>query len=473
MRLVRQLSIAISLGVCIVLGFNAWLRVNQERRDYRADVTRDHAAIGRGLASAVEFVWVRQGQDVALQVVEQLNRRESHVTIRWVWRRAEQGESAHRPIRQALVPRPGEKGRSAIVAGEHGMLHMLSYAPADVPGGRGGAIELYESLAPERDALRGILLRATITMGVLLTLCVGLTVGFGVLFVARPMRVLVRKAERIGAGDLAGPIAFTQDTEIRELASAMNIMCERLADARTRVQRETQARIDALDQLRHADRLRTVGELASGIAHQLGTPLNVVRARGSMIASGKVSDARTRELGNVIVENVDMMSDTIRQLLDFARRQQPKFASGDLSKTLEQTLGLVEPLAHQRRVRLMLVPHAATATLRMDSGQIHQALTNIIINAVHATPESGTVGVELHEEAESWVVSVRDGGQGIAPEHLPHIFEPFYTTKRAGEGTGLGLSVAEGIIREHGGNVEVESIPEHGTVFRVMLPKSR
>lgn len=468
MKLARRLSFAISLGICLVLGINAWARVNQERRDYRADAQLDHAAFGRGLAAAIEFVWVRDGAGVALEAVEQFNQRESHLTIRWVWPHPKAGEQEYVPRDPAMVPRAGEKTLSRVILGEGGVPHMLTYAAVDVPGGRGGALELYESLSQEGVALRMILVRAAITLTLLVAVCVALTFGFGVLFVANPLRALVAKAERIGAGDLSGPLELVGDSEIRELAMAMNAMCERLSEARERVAQETDARIRTLEQLRHANRLRTVGELASGIAHQLGTPLNVVRVRGSMIASGEVAEQRMRELGSVIVEHVDRISDTIRQLLNFARREKPNFAPGDLAKTLQQTVSLVEPLAAQRLVKLSTGIDLESAPLTMDSGQVHQALTNILMNALHATREGGLVSVALRKHELGFIVEIKDGGEGIAEEHLPHIFEPFFTTKRAGEGTGLGLSVAEGIIRQHGGSIEVQSSRD-GTAFRVLL----
>jgi two-component system NtrC family sensor kinase len=472
MKLARRLSFAISLGICLVLGINAWVRVDQERQDYRADAQLDHAAFGRGLAAAIEFVWVRDGAAVALEAVEQFNQRESRLTIRWVWPRPGPADSAYVPRDAALIPYSGGRTRSRVMTGEGGVPHMLTYAFVDVPGGRGGALELYESLSQEDVALRAILLRAAITLALLVAVCVALTFGFGVLFVAHPLRALVAKAERIGAGDLSGPLQGVGESEIRELALAMNAMCDRLSHARERVAQEAAERIRTLEQLRHADRLRTVGELASGIAHQLGTPLNVVRARGSMIASAEVSEPRMRELGSVIVEHVDRVSDTIRQLLNFARREKPSFAPGDLTKTLQQTMSLVEPLAVERRVKLSLYKDIESAPLTMDSAQVHQALTNILMNALHATPPGGVVSVAVVKAADAFAVEVKDGGEGIALEHIPHIFEPFYTTKRAGEGTGLGLSVADGIIRQHGGSIEVGSSAQ-GTTFRVWLPDDR
>lgn len=470
MKLARRLSFAISLGICLVLGINAWVRIDQERHDYRADAQLDHAAFGRGLAAAVEFVWVREGERVALEAVDQFNQRESHLTIRWVWPNAGPREEAHAPRNSALVPHPGGKIRSGVVAGEGGVPHMVTYAPVELPGGRFGAVELFESLSKEDEALRTILLRGAVTLALLVALCVGLTFGFGVLFVAAPLRTLVAKAERIGAGDLSGPLQLSDSGEIRELAAAMNTMCERLSEARARVEQEAAARIRAIEQLRHADRLRTVGELASGIAHQLGTPLNVVRARGTMIARGEVSEQRTRELGNVIVEHVDRISDTIRQLLNFARREEATFAPGDLVKTVQETIDLVEPLAHERRISVSNATVLANAPLTMDKTQVYQALTNILVNALHATDPGQEVQVAVRPAPVGFVVEIQDAGKGIAEEHLPHIFEPFYTTKRAGDGTGLGLSVAEGIVRRHGGSIDVET-SERGTLFRVQLPR--
>jgi signal transduction histidine kinase len=469
MKLARRLSYAISLGVLLVLGLNAWVRVDEDRQEYRADARLDHAAFGRGLAAAIEFVWERDGEAVALEAVEQFNRRESHLTIRWVWQTPSENGEAYVPLNPTLVPRAGQKTRSEVVAGEGGVPYMLTYAQVQVPGVRRGALELYESLAQEKQALRSIVLRAAVTLTILVGVCVGLTFGFGFLFVAAPLRALVAKAERIGAGELSGPLHIAEGSEIRDLADAMNTMCERLSGARERVEQETVARIAAIEQLRHADRLRTVGELASGIAHQLGTPLNVVRARGSMIAGGEVSEQRMRELGRVIVQHVDRISETIRQLLNFARRDEATFAQGDLARTLQETISLVEPLAIQRRVAISNTTRLRSAPFTMDWAQIHQALTNILMNALHATPEGGDVRTEVLQEAQELVVEIHDSGEGIDAEHLPRIFEPFYTTKRPGEGTGLGLSVADGIVSRHGGRIEVQT-SDRGTLFRVHFP---
>jgi signal transduction histidine kinase len=469
MRLAQRLSIAISLGICLVLGSNAWTRVEEARREYRADVERDHSGIARGLASAVGYVWSRVGEEVALEVVDQLNRRESQITIRWVWPEAAAGD-LYAPRDHQLIPKRAQKPLSAVVESEQGP-HVLTYVGVEVPGRAPGAIELFESLAPESRALEHNLKRTLVTLALLLGVCIALTFGFGMLFVARPLRLLVAKAERIGKGDLSGALDVTGHDEVRELAHAMNVMCERLLSARGQLEAETQARLRASEQLRHADRLRTVGELSSGIAHQLGTPMNVVRVRGSMIASGEVSLARARELGLVIVENVDRMSETIRQLLGFARRDQPAIAKSDLTEIVRLTVSLVEPLAHERHVKLRSGARPSHAISQVDSVQLHQAVTNVLINAVQATSAGGEVTIGIQEESEAFVIEVRDTGSGITPENLVLVFEPFFTTKSAGEGTGLGLSVANEIIREHGGRISVTS-SSAGSCFSIFIPKS-
>jgi signal transduction histidine kinase len=202
----------------------------------------------------------------------------------------------------------------------------------------------------------------------------------------------------------------------------------------------------------------------------MGTPLNVVRGRGAMIASGEVNESRMRELGAIVVEQADRVGDTIRRLLDFARRQHPNFVNADLGQVVQQSTRLVEPLASERNVRLDVSLPRDALTIAVDAGQIHQALTNLIVNAVHASPQGETVSVAVSRNDGQVNITVGDHGKGIPEDQIASIFDPFYTTKRAGEGTGLGLSVADGIVREHGGHISVESRLGEGARFSVHLP---
>jgi signal transduction histidine kinase len=262
----------------------------------------------------------------------------------------------------------------------------------------------------------------------------------------------------------------------------MNAMCLHLVEAHQRIERETAARIATMEQLRHADRLMTVGKLASGIAHELGTPLNVISARGEMIASDETTLAEARDYGRIIVDASDRMAKIIRQLLAFARRKPAEKAPRDVHRLAADVLELLRPLAEKKSVRLKLERRCAEAdaTATVEGAAIQQALTNLVVNAIHAMPRGGEIDVSIDREfarpprsdrqTPCLSLRVRDQGEGIAPADLPHVFEPFFTTKDVGEGTGLGLSVTHGIVEDHGGWIDVESKAKEGTVFSIYLP---
>jgi signal transduction histidine kinase len=255
----------------------------------------------------------------------------------------------------------------------------------------------------------------------------------------------------------------------------------------------TAAQIAAIEQVRHADRLSTVGKLASGIAHELGTPLNVVSGRAQLIqesvpagSGDKIGAAELLEVADharIIVEQSRRMSAIIRQLLDFARRRGVQKAAYDLRQLVAQTVSMLQNLAGKRGVALVVEPASAPAFAQVDASQMQQVLTNVVVNAIQSMPTGGTVTLSLRPSSaqappgaesaagERWEIAVKDEGEGIAPEVLPRVFEPFFTTKAVGEATGLGLSVAYGIVQEHGGFITVESEPGKGSRFAIHLPR--
>jgi signal transduction histidine kinase len=247
------------------------------------------------------------------------------------------------------------------------------------------------------------------------------------------------------------------------------------------VAEETASRIAAVDQLRHADRLTTVGKLASGLAHELGTPLNVIEARADMIASGETSLEESRDYARVIRDATERMTRLIRRLLDFAR---PRLATPALHPVFELVLKTVEmlaPLAARKQVSLLASEQTPGIRAYVDPDQLQQVLTNLAVNAVQAMDRPGNVELSVSTararppadhggpEAEFVRIDVRDTGVGIPAEHVAHVFEPFFTTKDVGSGTGLGLAVAYGIVRDHGGWIEVETQLGQGSLFRVFL----
>jgi len=481
MRLVQKLSLGFLLGTTAILAANGYARVRREVALFQADRVRDHDLIGRALGASVAAVWHSEGQARAMQLVAAANSGESRIHIRWIWL---DGDGAARDVH---VPRE-ELGALAdgvtvtvIAPDGHGEDERFTYAPRHIQD-RAGALELSERLDSERSYTRRTIIDTVRAAALLALVTTLLSYLLGSWLVGRPVRALVEKARRIGRGDFTEPVALPARDELSELADEMNAMSDELAEANARVARETAARIATLEQLRHADRLTTVGTLASGVAHELGTPLNVVVARAEMIGSGEATADEAREYAGIIVDSAHRMTRIIRQLLEFARRRGPRKENSDLAAVVEHALELLRPLAERQRVMLTAErtggPHEAT----IDTAQIEQALTNLVVNAMQAMPGGGPVRVTVGRErakppadhggteGEWLTVRVRDEGQGIAAEHMPHIFEPFFTTKDVGRGTGLGLSVAYGIVRDHGGWIDVRSQPGHGSTFSLFLP---
>jgi signal transduction histidine kinase len=353
-----------------------------------------------------------------------------------------------------------------------------------VPGQPLAALEVTESLAHERSYAVGRVRRTLLTGGLALLGCGIVAWIVGSRVVGRPVSALVEKARRIGGGDFSGPLRLRGHDELSQLATEMNSMAAALDAAARRVSQESAARLRAVEQLRHADRLTTAGKLAAGLAHELGTPLNVVAGRAKMIATGEIeSPEEGSESARIIVDQAERMTRIVRQLLDFARRGVSEKRSADLGALARQTSSLLEALAAKRGVSIQCQEPVRPIRAQVDAAQIQQALTNLVVNAIHASERGGEVritvssrdtapeGATAEPHGEWAVLEVRDRGAGIAAEKLPEIFDPFFTTKPVGEGTGLGLSVAYGIAQEHGGWIEVESEPTRGSCFRIWLPQ--
>jgi two-component system NtrC family sensor kinase len=458
MKLARKLTLAILAVIVAVFAFNAAERIQRDRRALRDDILRDHRSLSRALQVVVRESFREDGEQRALALVEAANQRESAMQIRWLWVTA--GKTLEQ-LNAAQTARLAKGGDVNMVSLKLGMRWLYTYAPVLLDDGRLGALELSESLASEDEILRSTVLRTALSTLMIAALASIVTAGVGVWFVGRPVAALTEKARRVGAGDLSGPIVLKQRDELADLAREMNAMCDRLED-------ETRARQQALAQLRHAERLNTVGRLAAGVAHELGTPLQVVGLEAKRIAVGRAGGAHAVESAQVVVEQVERMSSIIRQLLDFARQRTPLPAQVDLAALAERTVQLVAALAARAEVRLDVA--SAPAHVAADAGQLQQVLTNLVVNAVQASAAGGVVRVETGSAEQGAYLRVIDHGVGIAPEALPRIFEPFFTTKDVGQGTGLGLAVAHGIVEEHGGRIEVESTLGTGARFTVWLP---
>jgi two-component system NtrC family sensor kinase len=476
MKLARKITLALVLLAFAVIAGLETIEVQRELNRSALDMQHDHRLLGHTLGGSFVRAWELEGEDEALTLLADANRFQEQVRLSWLW--------LDSPLALELPPGQVEalrEGRDTSFLDDRlppGLLR--SFTPVTIDDRR-GAIEIIEPLTEQRLHVRQTVVGTVVATGAITLAFLVVAMAMGRRLVGRPVEQLADLAQRIGHGDLEARVHLRQKDELATLADAMNQMAGGLAAAREQLVAETAARLSTLEHLRHADRLATVGKLASGMAHELGTPLNVVLGRAKMITTGEAEGEESLECARIISQQVQHMTSIIRQLLDFARRRTPRRTPEDLSKLVERTLTLLQPMAARRNV-VLASETPGPLSLEVDAGQLQQALTNLVVNGLQAMKRPGTLRVRLGRaralppvelggpEAE-WVrVDVVDEGEGIAPEVLPRVFEPFFTTKDVGEGTGLGLSVSYGLIRDHGGWISVSSEPGSGSCFSIFLP---
>jgi two-component system NtrC family sensor kinase len=483
LRLASKLALAVVIIMVVIFGYRGYEANLRQVTRARADLREDHFIIARALRPAIKEVWRLEGRDRALAIVDFADdriQRARQVRIRWLSLEGPAAGADGRRLTATELEQMRTNEDVTISKLEGGVLY--TYVPVEVETRVPGALMISEPTQPHEaqwQAERRATLLRTASAALLSIVAVS---GLGFAMVGRPLRRLAEMAERIGAGDLDARLQLEQRDEVGQLARAMNHMSDRLRAANQRLHEESAARIGALEQLRHTDRLHTVGTLASGVAHELGTPLNVVAGRAKMIATGEAVGVEATESARTIVDQVDRIAKIIRQLLDFARRRVPDRGRHRLAAVAEQSLALLRPLAQKKAIVLALKDEAPGVEADIDAGQIQQALANLVLNGIQAMSDGGLLEVTLSVErttppnevgggpAVFARLAVADEGSGISPHHVSRVFEPFFTTKDIGEGTGLGLSVSYGIARDHDGWIAVDSDPGRGSRFVLYLP---
>jgi signal transduction histidine kinase len=222
------------------------------------------------------------------------------------------------------------------------------------------------------------------------------------------------------------------------------------------------------------DRLTSLGQLSAGIAHEIRNPLASINFNVQFLARQLEPDEKTRRIIDDTLTGVDRIKGLVKGMLDFCRPAPPILKSESINRAVEDAVSLLESQfrKHDIRVELSLAPDAPDVVF--DNQQIHQVIVNILLNAMQAMPQGGTVRVESHVEQDPkkphrrLCIIISDSGVGIAKEDFPKIYDPFFTTKP--EGTGLGLSIAHKILEQHHAVIEAKSRVGQGTTFILRFP---
>ncbi len=323
-----------------------------------------------------------------------------------------------------------------------------------------------EMVGKERLSMRSTLHTSTLVAIAFLVMMVGsmaLVAGFLARAVLTPLGRFVTYAARIGGGDYS-PIrpARKYRDEFSDLAIAINQMLHELKWRQ--------------EQLLQAGKMAAVGTLTSGIAHELNNPLNNIALTTETLIEeyGDYSDENKLKMLRQLYTQVERASSTVRNLLDFTRKEKPVFTSLSIKDVVESTLKLVSNELNLGQVEPCLEIPPGLPKIMGNPRNLQQVFLNLFLNSIQAMPDGGKLtvrgSVAAGEEGRCLRVDVSDTGVGILPENLGKVFDPFFTTKEPGQGTGLGLSVSYGIIEKHQGRLTVDSKVGEGTTFSILLP---
>ncbi len=483
MKLAQRIYLYLGCIFVVALTIFGVISYQREARELEADTINDVVVLGRGLAAAVSTVWQRDGAARALKIIRDANNDKIRIRLRWVWL-DDTSIPRYCPTiangsLQELRYRPFLIRRGCRVDGVDA---LFAYFPVRTNSSRLGALELSESLSALHRQSRVNAWR--LFMAALLILAVvGILMRYvGHRIVGDRMQRLVRFARQIGAGDLQKRLHLRGDDEITILCNEMNQMAGQLQEAEQRAVAENKDRIATLEQLRHTDRLATLGKLSSGMAHELGTPLNVVSGRARMIANEDLDPEEVIQNAKIIGEQTERMTKIMQQMLDYAHRTTPHRTKVNIRQLLDQVVVMLQYSAAKHGVEFKFTGSDEIPEIHIDFGQIQQVIMNLIMNGLQAMPQGGTLTISLtvgvysppdseeYKPAAYLKIAIIDDGDGISENDLPLIFEPFFTTKGVGKGTGLGLSIARDIIIEHHGWLEAANLEGHGACLSIYLP---
>ena len=354
-----------------------------------------------------------------------------------------------------------------------------------------GVLDTNVSLAAMDVAVAQHERRAIVFTGVALLAVSLFTIWLIWLTVHRPVHKLTEGTRAVAQGNLDYLLPEASQDEIGSLAVSFNLMTQELKKAQAenrqwtqtledRVRRKTDELQRAYRSLTQSEKMASLGKLAAVVAHEINNPLAGILTYSKLVSrmadkgltdGQRVADAKSYL--QIIEGESRRCGGIVKNLLTFARQTPINPQKNDLNAIVERCLLLLGHQMTLQGIELQKQLDPQLPALYFDAGQVQQALLVIMLNAVEAMPHGGRLGIESAFDAADRVgrVVVRDDGLGIPAEVLSHIFEPFFTTKEEGKGTGLGLPIALGIVQQHGGNIEVDSTPQKGTAFTVLLPE--
>ncbi len=333
-----------------------------------------------------------------------------------------------------------------------------------------GALEVVLPLRQVNQALAGTTRR-------FLFFTVALTAGLGavIILIARwsisqPLHRLIGAARRLGGGDLALRIEPSGVIDLDQLGEELNRMAAGLEEQHRSREDYYRQKLELERGLRHAEKLASVGQLTSGLAHEIGTPLNVISGRAEQLLSRMPEGGSDRKGLESIIRQSEQIAELIERLLAFSRKDVRCWEEVDLSGLVREALNLCRMRFSRDGFAVDLELDLSVASMTGDINAMRQLFVNLILNAIQAMGGRGLIRVTSVMAEENLQIVFEDSGPGIPAELREKVFEPFFTSKDVGEGTGLGLYIVANIVEDHGGNILIEDHPGGGARFVMTFP---
>ena len=500
MRIATKLTMLLLLAVAVVLAGFGYIRARQERERLIAEVRQEVLVLANAIRLTVEHALRdRRPQDIQELLVALVHDPNPVDRIRIFDRNLEDINSSAMSDVAATIWIPQAELEQVLTSGKTRVRYLdipdrpAVYAILPLKTRRGVTIGVLEvvHLATRiqrriRDANREQVLRLSL-LSLTIALVIWLTVRISI---RQPIGQLVRSALAIGHGDLNRRLTLQRRDEIGQLASAFNRMAESLQAAQARTAAEAQARLELERQVQQVQKLATLGRLASEVAHEVGTPLNIVSGRVEVIQRGLPPDHPLSRHLTTILRQIERISGIIRQLLEYARPRRPAVHPIPVGPILTRMVDMLVPLIRQRRVTVETEAPDDLPPLLADPDQLQQVLLNLMTNALDATPPGGQVRLVATQadpgstdtrphiergrpDEPSLTLILADSGRGMSRDQLEQIFEPFFSTKERRGGTGLGLPIVEDIVRAHRASIQVQSAEGAGTTVLLRWPMAK
>jgi two-component system NtrC family sensor kinase len=487
-----RLALLVAVVVAAVIAIEGYLEMGVFQRSMETDFLQASAATAQAVADDLELRSPRDGPAEIRPLLEEFIiatptvrdiavLMEHDGVLELLVRTSSAGAGDVLPVARQAVERREQAwvgdGRARIVA-----------VPVVRQGKVAGAVAVSLSLAAldqMRARGRQVTLLFTIPAIVVLTLLVDLLARR---LVHRPITAIRETMRRAGAGDSGARAPVERPDEIGEVAVGLNEMLARLEQFQTELQarvdeatgelRRTNARlVDSYQRvlrlreaLGNAERMAALGQVAANVAHQIGTPLNLISGYVQLMIEEARADPSALHRLQTVEAQIRKVSDAVRAMLDYARRPSPQREEIDVAALIDQVVEVSRPALRAASVEIRVEARGPLPTVWADPVQLELALLNLVSNSLDAMPDGGLLTITVSATSTGVRIVVADSGTGIPADVMPRIFEPWVTTKPPGRGTGLGLSITREAIASHGGTIDVRSEPGHGAVFSIDLP---